>query len=158
MVAPERSLAYERWANHRVLTHLRSAANPPTRAVELFAHVLSALAVWLLRLNGEDSSRVPLWSTSSLERCEAMLADLDAAAARVLRSLADVDLSQTISYTNQHGLAYTTPIRDVLFHLASHGAYHRGQISLILRDSGLEPINTDYITFVRERSGQPWKP
>ena len=47
--------------------------------------------------------------------------------------------------------------RDILFHLASHGAYHRGQISVTLRHSNLEPVNTDYITFVRELAGQPWK-
>ncbi len=59
---------------------------------------------------------------------------------------------------NRHGLSYATSIRDILFHLASHGAYHRGQVSVTLRHSNLEPVNTDYITFVRDLAGEPWKP
>jgi uncharacterized damage-inducible protein DinB len=158
MVSPERSLAYERWANRRLLTHLQQGAEPPARAVELLAHLLSAITVWLLRLRGEDSSSVRLWSASSLDTCEAMLTGVDAGISAFLRPLDERDLEQTISYTNQHGLAYTTSVRDILFHLAAHGAYHRGQISLVLRESGLEPVNTDYITFVRELAGQAWKP
>jgi len=29
--------------------------------------------------------------------------------------------------------------------------------AVTLRHSNLEPVNTDYITFVRELAGQPWK-
>ena len=69
-----------------------------------------------------------------------------------LRKLEGTSLDQNINYTNQHGLSYVTSVRDILFHLASHGAYHRGQVSIVLRESGLEPVNTDYITFVREQA------
>ena len=30
-----------------------------------------------------------------------------------------------------------------------HGSYHRGQVAMLLRQSGAEPLPTDYIVFVR---------
>jgi hypothetical protein len=33
--------------------------------------------------------------------------------------------------------------------IALHGAYHRGQVALVVRGGGGEPASTDYIGFVR---------
>ncbi|NIP57628.1 MAG: damage-inducible protein DinB, partial [Gemmatimonadetes bacterium] len=46
---------------------------------------------------------------------------------------------------------FRTPIGEILLHVLLHGSYHRGQIALRMRDVGEEPVNTDLITFVRER-------
>jgi uncharacterized damage-inducible protein DinB len=35
-----------------------------------------------------------------------------------------------------------------------HANYHRGQVATRLRDNGLEPINTDFITYCREMSAK----
>jgi uncharacterized damage-inducible protein DinB len=47
-------------------------------------------------------------------------------------------------------MEFQTPIKDLLMHVALHGSYHRGQIAQALRLAGGEPVNTDFITFVRE--------
>ncbi len=156
-MSPEQSFVYESWANRRVFEHLGSLDNPPARAFELLAHVLAGLAVWMARIQGRDSSGIAIWKACSLSDCETHLDAVDSAVSSILRSLQDTPLDNEVRYTNQHGLSYTTSIRDILFHLASHGAYHRGQISVTLRHSNLEPVNMDYITFVRELAGQPWK-
>ena len=54
-----------------------------------------------------------------------------------------------IRYTNSLGVAYSTPIWQVLLHLASHSTYHRGQIVTMLRQSGVKPPGTDLIMFYR---------
>ncbi len=158
MVALERAFAYDRWANRALLQHLRQLPDVPDQAVRFFAHVLSAITVWLVRLKGQSSAGIPIWPAASLDDCEAMLASVEAAMDEFLRTSTDLDLSQQIHYTNQHGHSYATSMDDVLFHMATHGGYHRGQIALVLRESGLPPINTDYITYVREMAGQPWTP
>ena len=155
MQNPERSFAYESWANRRVYEHLCSLENPPARACELLAHVLAGLAVWMARIQGQDSTGIAIWSACSLSDCETHLNAVDSAQSAVLRSLQDTPLDNEVRYSNQHGLSYVTSIRDIVFHLASHGAYHRGQISVTLRHCNLEPVNTDYITFVRDLAGQP---
>lgn len=60
-----------------------------------------------------------------------------------------------MSYRSSQGTPFQTSVGDILMHLASHGAYHRGQIALLLRQAGAEPLNTDFITFVREQSPGP---
>jgi len=38
--------------------------------------------------------------------------------------------------------------------VALHGSYHRGQVAAAVRAAGGEPVNTDYITYVRELAGE----
>lgn len=59
---------------------------------------------------------------------------------------------RVVTYRNTQGVTFRTPVIEVLMQVFSHGVYHRGQIALVLRQAGIEPVNTDFITFVRETS------
>ncbi len=137
------------WADSRVLERLRSGAATPA-AVDLYAHLLAAERVWLARLRGEDSSVLEIWPDLSLEQCATLADHLRAELAALLATLTPESMPGMILYRNSAGRAFETAVGDVLIHLALHGAYHRGQIATRLRQAGVEPINTDYITFVRE--------
>jgi uncharacterized damage-inducible protein DinB len=50
-----------------------------------------------------------------------------------------------ISYQNTKGEAYQNTIKDIMFHIINHSSYHRGQVMMLVRNAGLEPIPTDYI-------------
>ncbi len=67
-----------------------------------------------------------------------------------LRRLDEALLPEPIVYRNQTGKEFSTARGDVLTHLLMHGGYHRGQIARALRQAGHEPVNTDYITWVRD--------
>lgn len=142
------------WADKRLFEALESAGNPPAAAIRLYDHILNAERVWLTRLEGNDSSHLPIWtSPDSLdgirERIEANHSDF----ARFLSALDVAALDAALEYRNQSGAAFRNTVRDILLHVALHGHYHRGQINQLLRGAGFEPINVDYITFVRERNG-----
>ena len=47
------------------------------------------------------------------------------------------------------GQAFRSTLEDILLHVALHGAYHRGQLAMLVRDGHGEPAPTDYIAFVR---------
>ena len=108
MQNPERSFTYESWANRHVYEHLGFLENPPERAFELLAHVLAGLAVWIARIQGQDSSGIAIWSACSLSDCATHLNAVDSAMSDVLRSLQDTPLDNEVRYTNQHGLSYAT--------------------------------------------------
>lgn len=59
-------------------------------------------------------------------------------------------LAEIIVYANTKGEAFQTAIHDIMIQVFNHGTYHRAQIACNLRQGGLEPVNTDYITFVRQ--------
>ena len=58
-------------------------------------------------------------------------------------------LDKRIMYSNSKGNEFGNSIRDILFHIANHSSHHKGQIISALRQSGIEPIVTDYIFYKR---------
>lgn len=61
-----------------------------------------------------------------------------------LKIVGEVDLEKLMTYNNATGGQFTNKIKDLLFHIINHSTYHRAQLALLLREQGVEPINTDY--------------
>jgi uncharacterized damage-inducible protein DinB len=135
------------WADERVLESLRQPG-VPQRALDIYAHVLGCEHRWLTRLE-QRTPTVAVWPTLTLEECEPLARDnRDALHAYAARLTSD-DLRRTIRYVNSAGDEFESAIEDILVHIAMHGSYHRGQVSLLVRDAGAEPEPTDFIAFVR---------
>lgn len=142
------------WANLRILERLRSGdAGSHAKAIGLFAHILQAERVWLTRLQGQDSSALPVWPEAGLDFCGRMTKQNHEDYTAYLGSLADGEGDRVLRYANQFGQVFDNSVRDILTHVALHGQYHRGQINALLRAGGAEPVNVDFITFVREING-----
>ncbi|KIL39886.1 damage-inducible protein DinB [Gordoniibacillus kamchatkensis] len=150
MEAIARMFDHLHWANERILAAF-GGSNGNEQAIRLFVHILQAEEVWLTRLLGKDSSHIPLWPEASADDCRTLVSRNRASLTEYLAQVsANGSWEEVISYTNQTGKSFTTSIRDILTHLALHGQYHRGQINAMLRAAGSEPVNVDYITYVRE--------
>lgn len=145
-----RLFAHMAWADRRLLALLAETPSAQTPSVlRTVAHLVAAERIWLLRLRGEDSAAQPVWPEMSLEQATAMAAENAAAYARLLAGLAAGGAAE-IEYANSRGDRFRTRAEDVLLHVALHGSYHRGQIAAAVRAAGGEPVNTDYVAFVRE--------
>jgi uncharacterized damage-inducible protein DinB len=136
------------WADARVLQGLRDSSSPDPRALELYAHILGAEHAWLSRIH-ERPARVAIWPTLSLDECAGLSAESIAGFRALLADLAPAELAREVPYRNSAGQAFRNTIEDILVHVALHGAYHRGQVALVVRGAGGEPVPTDYIAFVR---------
>ncbi len=142
-----RLLDHMRWADEQVLEALRAAVETNDTARELYAHLLGAEEVWLSRLEAR-AAELAVWPELSLEQC----ADWSRRNATRYRDFVErrfADLGHEVRYRNSAGTEFDSRIIDILLHLALHGAYHRGQVALLLRRSGDTPAPTDYIAFVR---------
>jgi uncharacterized damage-inducible protein DinB len=148
----ERLLAYDRWANGKVLDGLESMVAPPDKARYLIAHLLGAQVSWIERLTaGRDPADWERWETMTV--AEARAEWRDAIPARWAAFLADRAASardRTCSYVNFMGASYTVRVEDALLQLMFHGAYHRGQIASLVRAAGGEPAATDFVRGLRE--------
>ncbi len=143
-----RLFAHMRWADQCTLDALRSTPTPPRRAVEIYAHVLAAEHVWLSRVRQVPPS-VRVWPSMTLGDC-VLLAQANAEQYEALVATLDAPaLDREVAYTNSAGVSFRSTIGDILLHVALHGAYHRGQVALLLRDAGAVPQPSDYIAFVR---------
>jgi len=144
-----RLLDHLEWANLRVLEAARDAGSP--HALRLLAHLLAAERVWLARIEKGDSSELEIWPDLGFDECAALLERNVAALRRLLETSSEAELERRATYRNSKGEEFRTPVGEILLHVLLHGSYHRGQIALRMRDAGDEPVNTDFITFVRER-------
>lgn len=143
-----RLFQYMWWADALVLDSLERASDPPTRAVTIYAHVLGAELVWIDRVEGAEQSTA-VWPDADIPTCRRLAATSHDRYARYLAALTPDELVRSAHYTNSAGKAFDTPVAEILTHVALHGAYHRGQVALLVRDGGGEPNPTDYIAFVR---------
>lgn len=135
------------WADDRVLESLQQPG-VPQRALDLFAHVLGAEHVWLARLEQRPPT-LAVWPALTVEECAQRAREHRSAFRAYLDRLTSDDLRRSVHYRNSAGAEFDNAIEDILMHVAMHGAYHRGQVALLIRDAGAEPQPTDCIAFVR---------
>jgi len=145
---------HSQWANRRLLDGLITYRTVNVQTKQIIAHIVQSELVWLTRLKGNDSTGIELWPQLELTACVAISDANKAAYESFLAKIQKDDLDQKISYRNQTGKQYDTSISEILTHVALHSQYHRGQINILLREDGMEPVNVDMITYVREISCQ----
>jgi uncharacterized damage-inducible protein DinB len=145
-----RLFEYTRWADRRVLSLLERSGGEPERSQTLLAHVLNAERIWLLRIEGVDTTSMEIWPALSLGECRALASQNEEAYTSYLAAISEEEHARPVRYRNQTGAEFVTTVSDILTHVALHGAYHRGQIAAVLRAHGTAPISTDFIAFVRE--------
>ncbi|MBL7865765.1 MAG: damage-inducible protein DinB, partial [Cyclobacteriaceae bacterium] len=62
-----------------------------------------------------------------------------------------VQFEKVVQYTNTKGQSFSNTVRDILFHVANHTTHHRGQIISDFRQSGIQPLVTDFIFYIRDK-------
>ena len=137
-----------KWADAATLRSLRDAPNPGERALQLYAHIVGAEAVWLARI-AERSPDIAVWPALSLEEAATLAEHNARELERLAASLGPDDLGRAIAYRNSAGKAFRSTLEDILLHVCLHGTYHRGQIAMLIRDGQGDPAPTDYIAFAR---------
>lgn len=125
----------------------RHTQNLPSKSLRLLSHIVNTQMIWLGRIR-EIPASVGVWEEHDLETCKKMHQQASIQIKKEIDSRIAM-LQQTVKYKTTKGVPYEDHIDDILLHLFNHGTYHRGQIAQDLRLNGLEPINTDYITFLR---------
>lgn len=136
------------WADNLVLDSLRRAQPLPDRALKVFAHVIAVQNVWLSRLEGKPQG-VEIWPKLHLEQCARLMEETHEQLVHYLDTLGVSSLDRLVHYRNTAGAEFDSKIEDIVMHVMLHSAYHRGQVSMILRDGAAEPAPTDYIAFCR---------
>jgi uncharacterized damage-inducible protein DinB len=144
----KRLFVYDDWANREVLGSIRVAGSPG-HPLKLMSHILSAERLWLERMTGQGQT-FPVWPDFTLEQCEERAAGLPLLWKEFLSPANESELSVPVTYKNTKGESFTSPKEDILLHVITHSAYHRGQIAADMRAAGFTPAYTDFIHAVRQ--------
>lgn len=116
------------------------------------SHVVSALFIWLCRIKGESPAAYPLWKKYDLDQLVKMSEEITTKWVEFVRETENFD--RVLVYNNYVGDPYKNNVEQIMMHLVNHSSYHRGQVAMLLRQKGFEPVNTDFITYDRVITGQ----
>lgn len=145
---------YNQWANERVLSGLQRQNVDKEEILKIMSHVVSALFIWLSRIEGKSPAPFPLWKIYPLQELIAMNEEITRRWLDFVQN--HDDFNWEMSYNNYVGDPYTNNVEQIMIHLVNHSSYHRAQVALLLRQNGMQPVNTDFITYDRVITGQ-WK-
>lgn len=138
---------YNAWANRRVIGCLEQQAVTDEKILTVFGHLMAANFIWLNRIEGLPKSEYKLWGEYNLQTLSKMVDEADERWMRFIQSNESFD--RVLKYNNYVGDYFENNVQQIMIHLVNHGTYHRGQVAMLLRQKGYEPVNTDFITFDR---------
>jgi uncharacterized damage-inducible protein DinB len=139
---------YNDWANQILIDAFRRYQDAiPASCLRLLSHLTNAQTIWVSRITGIIPV-IGVWEDYSLADCEKHHMQSSTALSKVIANYLEGQLT-SISYTNTKNESFTNSLQDILLHIFNHATYHRAQIATEMRKHGLEPVNTDYITFAR---------
>ncbi|KAF3978563.1 MAG: damage-inducible protein DinB [Methylococcales symbiont of Iophon sp. n. MRB-2018] len=127
-------------------------------------HILVGDIVWLKRFAKHPSSQKSLVYISNLGKpksLDAILYDdfeslrterekIDNIIIQWIDALSTSDIKEYISYKNMAGLGFKKIYVSLINHLFLHQVHHRGQITTLICQSGLDFGNTDLIEIIPE--------
>ncbi len=142
-------VSYDGWANLEMIASFRAAGSVPERPLKLMAHIIAAQYLWRARMLAEEAP-FAVWPDLSLQECDQEARKLPGLWRQYLAGASPQSLEVTIPYKNSKGESYRSAVRDILTHVFTHSAYHRGQIASDMRQAGHVPAYTDFIHGVRQ--------
>jgi uncharacterized damage-inducible protein DinB len=159
---------YDRWANNRILQAVSAlTAEQFTRDLgggfrsvrDTLVHIIGGERGWLTYWREPSPSSdflTDLWTRNDalftpdafpdVATVRLKWAEIEKEQAEFLNRVTNESLERMLPfYTIQMELA------QLMQHLANHSTYHRGQIALMMRQLGAQPVATDFYLFMQDR-------
>ncbi|MEZ5740927.1 MAG: DinB family protein [Burkholderiaceae bacterium] len=166
---------YNRWINDRIMSAAARLSADELAAdqraffgsiIETLNHVVVGDSIWLARFaKASGPGSEPLRSAASWlprpgalnEVLEPALSGLDPLRARIdeliiewTGALAGTELDQVLAYTNTAGRPFRRPYGLLILHFFNHQTHHRGQVSTLLFQNGIDIGVTDMLATIDE--------
>ena len=155
--------AYNHWANDRVLGSVSGLSREEfSRDIGgsfgsmwgTLVHIFGVEWLYPQRWKGNSPRALPAAdSFPDFEALQAYWNEVRAEQQQFLAGLTEERLQQRVDYINFYGEKYGYPLSDQMRHLVNHSTYHRGQVTLLLRMLGKQPVSTDYLLYFDEQAG-----
>jgi uncharacterized damage-inducible protein DinB len=152
---------YNCWARRRILTvagtlasddFIRPMGNSFSSIRDTLAHILGAEWIWLERWQGR-SPRALLDAATfpTVQSLESRWETVEHDQMQFIKALTPQGLGEELAYINQKGQRYSYLLWQQLVHVVNHSSYHRGQVTTLLRQLGVEAVSTDFLVYFDER-------
>ncbi len=140
---------YNDWANKRVLDSFESTNNLEEKARLLFSHILISQTIWLERILGQQQTFKTTMQMLALDDCKTLSKQNTKNWLNFIQTPEAEKTNPIVNYKDTKGNDHQNRLSDIMTHVINHSSYHRGQIALLVRNSGGTPAVTDYIAYCR---------
>ncbi|HZS10304.1 MAG TPA: DinB family protein [Blastocatellia bacterium] len=152
---------YTEWANHLVLDSVEQLSREDQQRETgvshksihgTLVHQLAADWIWLSRWQGE--SPAALLSDADfpdLASVRERWRQVESGRQKFIAGLSEEDLTRDLSYTNTKGERAALPLGQQMQHVVNHSSYHRGQVTAMIRQLGVQPPTTDLLYYLLAR-------
>jgi uncharacterized damage-inducible protein DinB len=138
-----RLVEHSLWANLEWVEFVYSHDDPENRPRELLAHTMDSERVWFDRIDGRVNTTANFSQLSRDELVQGFKGN-----AGILRRLIGGRLDEVIQFRRASGEEYHARVRDIVYHLLTHGYHHRGQLAAHYARKGVPYPNTDHINYL----------
>ena len=117
------------------------------------AHIYAADWIWYTRWIGQSpTSLIAYDQFPNATSIRTVWKELEGKVRPFVDGLGEAGINKPFDYKLLSGAPDTAPFWQMLAHVVNHGAYHRGQVTTLLRQLGAPPPKpTDMIAFFRTR-------
>lgn len=127
-------------------------------------HIVAGDTIWLRRFMAHPAKLPALAAMADIaappglrhvysDDLDALLAQrvrLDAVITALAAQVSDADLATVLAYTNARG-ACCKPFGSLLLHFFTHQTHHRGQVTTLLYQAGVDPGATDLLEWIPDQ-------
>jgi uncharacterized damage-inducible protein DinB len=154
---------YHYWARDRLFVAVdalteeqlrRPLGNSFPSVFDTVVHLCGADWIWRSRWEGVSPMALPKPELyDDLAKVRAAWHDEERRIREIVNRLGPEGMTRPIEYQGWDGRRQAQPFWQMLQHLVNHGSYHRGQVTTMLRQLGVQPAKSmDLIAFYRERT------
>jgi uncharacterized damage-inducible protein DinB len=156
---------YNQWANDRAFEvasgltleeFTRDLGNSYPSMRDTLTHIVWAEWIWLQRWKGTSPrQRFDPTEFSDVTPLKTRWVELKAEQRAFIESVTDERLGAVVEYVNLQGQTWRYALWRQMYHVVNHSTYHRGQLTTMLRQLALVPVNTDFLVFQDELESGP---
>ncbi|ASJ71012.1 DinB family protein [Granulosicoccus antarcticus] len=166
---------YNRWMNESL--YEAASTLPPAVLAEdrgaffcsllgTFNHLLVADTIWLQRFAhhpGRFSALEPLLNKPTMSTLDEVLYEdfqqlrqarqgMDEMILAFVKEAKEADYEQLLAYRNTKDIAFQKPFGSLMLHFFNHQTHHRGQVTVLLNQLGVDCGVTDLLVRIGEES------
>jgi len=137
---------YNFYCNKRLTEECNRLEYVPEKTIALFSHILNAHHIWNSRLLAQKRE-FDIFQIQPLTAWEGIHYDNQKNSFDIITNVDRFE--KRLDYETTEGEFYSNTVQEMLFHIINHSTHHRAQISVDLRNNGIEPLALDYIFYKR---------
>lgn len=115
----------------------------PQFVMKSFSHIINVHHIWINRIL-EQPIESNSWDLLPIDYWEKLTQEYYLKTEDYLEKN---EFNGKVEYTSEEGVPLEKDVIDILYHILNHSNYHRGQISLELKNAGIRPPVFNFVSY-----------